>query len=75
MLSLISCRVAKPGFTEDGGSRDNKKKKLFFKAVNPNFTEIRGTGERKDWEVLGFYASRRSHTIRIPPGGHATKEA
>ena len=65
MPSLISCQVAKPGFTEEGGSRDTKIK-CFLKQWVLNFTEIRGIGERKDWVVLGFYTGRRSQTSKIP---------
>lgn len=48
MPTLISCQIARPGFTKEGGSRDIKRK-CVLKLQIPNFTEIRGTGERTGW--------------------------
>lgn len=73
MPTLISCQIAKPGFTKEGGSRDTKRK-CFLKQQILNSIEIRRIGERTGW-FWDFYTWRRSQIIRIPLRSHATKEA
>lgn len=60
MPTLVSCQIAKPGFTKEGGSRDIKRK-CFLKQQILNFIEIRGIGERTGW----FWDSIHEGDLRL----------
>lgn len=60
MPTLISCQIAKLGFTKEGGSRDIKRK-CFLKQRILNFIKLRGIGEGTGW----FWDSIHEGDLRL----------